>query len=408
MGTPFSFSQNIDGRKVDLKIYFHYDLSQIDPNYMSNRQALNLADSLLRDSLFISTLRTIEITAQSSPEGSVEHNKKLSERRRESLEQYFIASHPQIDPSLWSFKSVAENWELFHQHLVEDVNLPHREEILSISAGSREADNKEWLLKTMYDGQPWQYIKENILPSQRFGASVLFIPLFDPPAEPEPEPIPEPIAPEKQEIVVEKEEIIPTIEPITQAEPEEIVPTVLFALKTNLLLDAVTAVNLAAEIPIGNRLSVVGEVIYPWWRSWPNNFTMQIESYHAELKYWLGERTRDNRLAGWSVGAYGGWGRYDIQLFREEGVQGDFYDLGAQICYSHPIAKNLHLEYSLGLGYLSTDYNDYQMTYATDEFGDVKVIPYPWINSSLKSLFPSRVGVSLVWHITSSKKGGAE
>ncbi len=383
---------------VDIKIYFHYDKAHIDPTYMDNQQTLHLVDSLLSDSLYISTLSRIEVSAQSSPEGAVGYNEQLSERRRLSLKEYFTTNYPQIDPTLWSFSAIAENWDLFHQHLQDDLNLPNRERVLSISASDRSADAKEWLLKTMNDGEEWLYIAENILPSHRFGASVLFIPLLPSIVESStavtPKPVIEPLEPQQYS-------------PIVQQQQQT---KLLFALKTNLVLDVVSVVNIAAEIPIAERWSVVGEVVYPWWRNWPANFTMQIESYHAEVKYWLGDRSTKDQLQGWSVGLYGGFGLYDIQPFSEEGVQGDFFDVGAQICYSHPITKSkrLYLEYALGLGYMSTDYKDYYMAYDTEEFGDIKVIPYPWITSKLRCILPSRLGVSLVWHIGTKAKGGAK
>lgn len=389
------------GRSVDIKIYFPYDEFAIDANYMENRENLRVVDSLLRDTAYLKTLSRVEIIAQSSPEGRVEYNERLSERRRLSLEEYFTTNYPQINDSLWSFGSVAENWDLFHQHLVEDMSIPNRAQVLSVSESDLEADKKEWLLKTMNVGRPWVYIKENILPLQRFGASVLFIPTM------EALPIDHAIE-EQQDIVIqpiiEEQVRVSYIEPV---EPEILSPKVLFALKTNLLWDAASVINLAAEIPIGNRFSVVGEVVYPWWRNHPNNLTLQIESYHGELKYWLGERSRENRLTGWSFGVYGGVGRYDVQIFSEEGAQGDFYDLGAHIGYSHSIAKNLYLEYTLGLGYISTNYNDYYMAYDTEEFGTIKVISYPWMNNKLSSVLPTRLGVSLVWHINSNGKGGS-
>ncbi len=97
-----------------------------------------------------------------------------------------------------------------------------------------------------------------------------------------------------------------------------------------------------------------------------------------------------------------------MQPFSEEGVQGDFFDVGAQLSYSHPInrSKRLYLEYSLGVGYISTDYNDYHMAYDTPEFGDIKVIQYPWMNNKLRSVLPTRLGVSLAWHVFSRSKGG--
>ncbi|MFI3277464.1 MAG: DUF3575 domain-containing protein [Rikenellaceae bacterium] len=382
---------------VDVKIYFHYDKAHIDPTYMDNQQSLQLVDSLLSDSLYLSTLRRINIMAQSSPEGKVSYNERLSERRRLSIKEYFTTKYPQIDSTLWSFNAVAENWDLFHQHLQEDANLPDREQILSISSSDRNADDKEWILKKMNDGKPWRYIAENILPLHRFGASVLFIPLA-PPAIAKP-------------ITIAPHRIIEPLEPLQY----QYVPTkqqrakLLFALKTNLALDVLSVINIAAEIPIAERWSVVGEVIYPWWRNWPANYTMQIESYHAEVKYWLGDRSTKEQLQGWSAGLYGGFGRYDIQPFSEEGVQGEFFDIGAQVCYSHPITKSrrFYMEYALGIGYISTNYNDYYMAYDTEEFGDIKVIPYPWMNSKLRSVLPTRLGVSLVWHIGTKAKGGS-
>ncbi len=385
------------GHLVDVNIYFPYDEVQIDSMYMENRQNLHLVDSLLKNTLYISTLREIDVIAQSSPEGSIEYNERLSEQRRASLEEYFTTNYPNIDPSLWSFQSVAENWDFFHEHLIEDTNIPNRDEVLAIAASDRNADAKERLLRQLDNGVPWLYIKEHILPLHRFGASVLFV------------PIQEIQAPQES---IEIAEITETIEPAEAIEYNTPTPTqeqsrgALFAIKTNLLLDVVTVINLGVEIPIGERFSVVGEVVYPWWRNWDQNLTLQIESYHAEVKYWLGDRSKREQLTGWSAGLYGGWGRYDLQPFSEEGVQGDFFDIGGEIGFSHSIARNLHMEYTIGVGYISTDYNDYYMAYDTEDYGDIKVIPYPWMNSKLRSVLPTRCGVSLVWIIGSNTKGG--
>ncbi len=391
-------AQNRAGREIDIKIYFPYDESHIDSTYMANGDNLRLIDSLLKDSAYISTISKIEVSAQSSPEGRVSYNESLSKRRKESLQKYFTSKYPHTDSQLWSFSAMAENWELFHQHLVEDENLPLREQILAISESDKEPDSKEWLLKNLDDGRAWSYIKEQILPSQRFGASVLFIPITYTPIARRQTKVESNLATQQFMVAMPSTSIAMA--------GDDIESKLLIALKTNLVLDALSVINIGVEVPIGERWSVVGEIVYPWWRSWEQNFTMQIESYHAEVKYWLGDRSTKEQLQGWSVGAYGGWGLYDIQIFSEDGVQGDFYDVGAQLCYSHPIAKNLNLEYTLGLGYVSTNYNDYNMAYDTEEFGDIKVIPYPWMNNTLRSILPTRLGISLVWHIKSSTEGG--
>lgn len=380
---------NTNGHYIDVKIYFPYDEAYIDPAYMGNYETLVRVDSLLSDSVYVSTLRRVEISAQSSPEGTVIYNERLSARRIYALREYFVTYYPDIDYSIWSFSSVAENWDLFRQHLVEDENLPESERIMAIVDSNRDPDAKEWLLKTMDGGRPWEYIKKHILPSQRFGASILFIPVaYTPLALPAKVTNSLSSTPERETLVLPAEE------------PSK----VLLAIRTNLVMDVASVVNLAVEVPIGERFSLAAEVVYPWWRSWPNNFTMQIESYHGEAKYWLGDRSRREKLTGWSVGLYGGWGRYDVQPFTEEGVQGEFYDFGAMVGYSLPLSNSFNLEFNLGFGYLDTEYKDYYMAYDTEEYGDIKVIPYPWMNNTLKAFIPTRGGISLVWNIKS--KGG--
>ncbi len=387
--TTIVCAQNGGGREIDVKIYFSYDQTHIDPTYMANHTTLLVIDSLLRDSQYLATLSNIRVSVQSSPEGSVSYNRRLSERRCRVLEEYFAQNYPHVDAELWSFEAVAENWAEFRLHLAEDAELPNREQVLSIVDGEREPDAKEWLLKKMNHGETWQYIRQHILPQQRFGASVIFVPLVHVPLAQQPEFAQS--APPQM-----------SMPGYTPPPSEEL----LVAVKSNLVLDLLTVVNIAAEVPIGEHWSVVGEVAYPWWRSWRANYTMQIESYHAEVKYWLGDRTMREQLEGWSVSAYGGWGRYDIQPFTKRGVQGEFSDFGLELGYSHPIARNLNLEYTVGLGYVSTRYEDYRMVRNTDKYGDIKVIPYPWMKNSVRTLLPTRCGVSLVWLIRTKRGGG--
>lgn len=50
---------------------------------------------------------------------------------------------------------------------------------------------------------------------------------------------------------------------------------------------------------------------------------------------------------------------------------------GLSIGYSHAIGKSFNLQYQVGVGYLQTDYKNYQMMYDT-KYGNVKVFEYPW------------------------------
>ena len=182
----------------------------------------------------------------------------------------------------------------------------------------------------------------------------------------------------------------------------------LFALKSNLLFDALGFVNLGVEVPLGQRFSLGADAVFPWWSNPRKDFTMQMLEAELSAKYWFGERAGKEALTGLFAGIYAGAGYYDFQLGRltdGNGVQGDVFLLaGLQAGYAHKIGRNLRLEYSAGLAYLKTEYYEY-ISVKDTKFGNIKVIPYPWQAKRTSGVMPTKLSVSLVWMI-SSKKGG--
>lgn len=182
----------------------------------------------------------------------------------------------------------------------------------------------------------------------------------------------------------------------------------LFALKSNLLFDALGFVNLGVEVPLGQRFSLGADAVFPWWSNPRKDFTMQMLEAELSAKYWFGERAGKETLTGLFAGIYAGAGYYDFQLGHltdGNGVQGDVFLLaGLQAGYAHKIGRNLRLEYSAGLAYLKTEYYEY-ISVKDTKFGNIKVIPYPWQAKRTSGVMPTKLSVSLVWMI-SSKKGG--
>lgn len=185
------------------------------------------------------------------------------------------------------------------------------------------------------------------------------------------------------------------------------------ALKSNLLYDLVAAPNIALEVPMGDRWSVAGEWIFPWWTTCnsdaednPRN-TYQLLNGNLELKYWLGDRSRRDLLTGWSVGLYAGGGLYDLE-YETKGYQGEFFIASGVMCgFAHPInsSRSLRLEYSLGVGFLQTDYRYYEEHYGVNgEWHTIHMLSgrYSWIG-------PTSAKVSLVWLLNSrDKRGGVQ
>lgn len=111
-------------------------------------------------------------------------------------------------------------------------------------------------------------------------------------------------------------------------------------------------------------------------------------------------------VAGWATGSGGiAWrdislelmpkgGIYDFQ-FKGDGYQGRYYAAsGLTYGYAKQIARHLSFEFSLGIGYLTTEYKKY-----TPYEGDLV-----WKSSARYNFIgPTKAKVSLVWLITARR-----
>ena len=179
-----------------------------------------------------------------------------------------------------------------------------------------------------------------------------------------------------------------------------------FAIKTNLLYDAASVLNIGAEAPIGDRWSVAFEWVTPWWSSYEKQKYLQLMYGSLEGRYWFGNRENRPQLTGWFAGIAAGGGVYDLMYDAMNGIQGEFSTCGAVAGFAHAINSSgtLRLEYSLGLGWMGTEY----VKYWWDEFDYTLVAPSPqtWRTNWFG---PTKVQVSLVYMLKiRSKVSGRE
>lgn len=381
-----------------LTVLFRVDQTEIDPDYMDNRFALEAIGKLLVTEK-ISWIDSLKITAYASPEGESEYNLKLSQKRADAVAAYLIRNYPDLEVSRITRKGLGENWRGVTELSKKDPNLPARELVISLLESPMEDDQRETQIKALDQGRPYRYMRHHYFDKLRVGSSVsiLFMPdtpmLVAAPAE---------IAAPEEVFHSEmpKPLLAADIPPYRRA----------FALKTNLLFDLATLFNLELEVPIGKRWSVMGEWIFPWWGGLGNRggvsplpvysekLTLQMLSGGLELRYWFKRsqqldrkaQTWDdyNPLCGWFAGVYGGGGLYDLQ-FRGDGFQGEsYFSAGISTGYAHPISKQLHLEYSVGFGYLETEYRRYE------PIDGHKV----WVHDGRTTwIGPTKAKIALVW-----------
>lgn len=178
----------------------------------------------------------------------------------------------------------------------------------------------------------------------------------------------------------------------------------LLAIKTNFLFDAALMPNIEVELPLHKRWSLNGELLFPWWLADGDKYCLQILMGSLEGRYWLGNRENREVLTGHFLGLYAGGGKYDLQWNRN-GYQSELFTAaGVSYGYAHKIARNLRLEYSIGVGLLHTHYKHYHTldNYKTLLWQDNG--RYTWLG-------PTKLKISLVWLLNrqvKTQKGGGQ
>ncbi|MGL4518241.1 MAG: DUF3575 domain-containing protein [Phocaeicola sp.] len=390
--------------KEHIILYFQFDKFTLDGDYLTNRTAFARLHELLENELLMSSLDSIQIRSYSSPEGPALYNEKLALKRAQALESY-LREYKLKDFSIpLQLSSLGENWEGLSQMVLQDNNLPSRNEVLEILNSQDSFNKKEVRLKALHSGKPWKYISQTILPYLRGASCVVFF--IDPLKVEELTP---PVLVEEP-ILVEEPTEEPVKEVVTLVTPKMVRP---LAAKTNLLFDLATILNVEVEVPIGRRFSVAGEWIFPWWLFENDQNCLEVLSGNLEARYWFKPNyskqdpllKKHNPLTGWFIGLYGGGGLYDLE-WKREGYQGEFFIAsGISGGYVMPLRRNFNMEFSLGLGVLRTKYRHYHAEYCDidSRWHLIKQHSgtYTWVG-------PTKAKVSLVWypHFNLKRKGG--
>lgn len=365
---------------AEVTLYYRYDKYNLDATYLSNREAFAELDRLVE--LYRHNIDSVVVVAYASPEGTVAYNQRLSERRAATMKNYLLDTYPDVDFVDMRVHPNGEDFDGLIRMVEADKKMPHKKEALKIlRASGVSADQKIRNLIKLRGGYPYSYIKKHILPYLRTAATFFFYytpttaapialaaieaPLLPPPhsailhtpKHTPKEEISEPTA-QQPPLPATKEPQEPEEQPQVQqpAEPSHRY----MALKTNLLFDAIGAVNVGLEWPIGQRYSLDLSWICPWWLDKEWDWCYQLLWGEVEGRYWLGDRTKRDQLHGHFVGLYAGGGLYDFQWRAEDGYQGEFF-LAAGLSYgiAMPLGKSWNMELEVGFGYLQSDYRHY-------------------------------------------------
>jgi len=379
----------VSGQEIrdSVKVYFRQGSSGLDLSFRENRLVLDRIAERLRANHRQVPYRLLQVmvVGGASPEGGVALNRRLSEKRAGVLFDY-LARHGFLPDSLRQYRFLGRDWLGLVRLAERDKGVPYREETLEllreiakeVTSGRPSSEDPLRRLQRFRGGVPYKYMYVRLFPELR--ASGLYLVHVYPGR----------LRPLGLDTIVPITSLSPreTIQ-MEEREPARVKSPFYMGLKTNLLYDALAIPNAGVEFYLGWNWSVSGHWMYAWWKTDRRHWYWRTYGGDIALRKWFGRQAHDKPLTGHHIGVYGQLVTYDFET-GGRGYLGDrwSYGGGLEYGYSHPIARRLNLDFTLGGGYLGGEYKKYV---PEDDC-------YVWQATKQRHwVGPTKAEVSLVW-----------
>ena len=403
-------------------IYFRPGYSLLELSYRdnaANMKALTQGIQTIKGNPCVQ-LQHIRILSAASPEGNSALNKRVAKRRGERLRDY-LKETLVLPDSIFTVSSAGEDWQGLAA-LIAKEKTPWRNKALQIirhtpewiTRNGKVVDGRKRQLQNLDGGKAWKYMLDNHFYTLRTGA-VVVCEVKTLAAESTPsaaEASLEQARSEQARLESASQQSasqspssppFPAIPSQVHPSSESQAPPVAsyFALKSNLLYDALLVPNLSLEASIGSGWTLGAGGMLAWWSKDAKHRYWRIYGGDLEIRKYFGTLSKSKPLQGHHLGIYGDFLTYDFE-FGAKGYQSKAtYAAGIKYGYSHPIANRLNLDFALGIGYLHSNYKTYVPRDGCYVYQETK---------KRKWLGPTQAEISLVWLLgkgnTNKKKGG--
>ena len=393
-------------------IYFRPGYSLLELSYRdnaANMKALTQGIQTIKGNPCVQ-LQHIRILSAASPEGNSALNKRVAKRRGERLRDY-LKETLVLPDSIFTVSSAGEDWQGLAS-LIAKEKTPWRNKALQIirhtpewvTRNGKVVDGRKRQLQNLDGGKAWKYMLDNHFYTLRTGAIVV-CEVKTLAAESTPSAAEASLEQARSEQASQSPSSPPFPAIPSQVHPssESQSPPVAsyFALKSNLLYDALLVPNLALEASIGSGWTLGAGGMLAWWSKDAKHRYWRIYGGDLEIRKYFGTLAKSKPLQGHHLGIYGDFLTYDFE-FGAKGYQSKAtYAAGIKYGYSHPIANRLNLDFALGIGYLHSNYKTYVPRDGCYVYQETK---------KRKWLGPTQAEISLVWLLgkgnTNKKKGG--
>lgn len=328
-----------DTTAISLK--FRVNSTVLEHGVQHNAVMMNRIDSIAS----ARRVDSITITAYASPEGPEEHNETLAEQRAKVAYQYVKDRFP---AAVISLQPEGENWSGLIRAVTNDTVIPDRQRVLDILTEPVGHRTIKEVIRRFAGTPTYNYIVNSVLPQLREACITFHYTRID--------------------TLILKSKALPaiTVEPLVLARAEIPVARYLavprsehkrFAIKTNLIYLAALMINVEGEYYFSPKFSLNLEWQYAWWDNSQQHRYYRIATVSPEFRYWFHRKSMDQGHFG---GVYVAAGIYEFMRNERLGIQGEFFvAAGLSYGYMMPLSRALNLEFSLGVGYMMTEFRQY-------------------------------------------------
>ncbi|MGL5227583.1 MAG: DUF3575 domain-containing protein [Bacteroidales bacterium] len=132
------------------------------------------------------------------------------------------------------------------------------------------------------------------------------------------------------------------------------------AIKTNILHDAAMIPNIGVELCFPHQWSLNASWNCAWWDN--NNKHRYWRTYGGEIeaRKWHGRLAQEYPLRGHHTGLFMMAGMYDFEWGHAGYMNDLYYGIGVSYGYAVKLARNLSLDFGVGIGYLCGTYFKYR------------------------------------------------
>ena len=305
---------------------------------------------------------SVAFCGTTSPEGSVQLNRQLSQKRLEALEN-IVRSKVNIPEQLISRNDFHIPWDEL-KIWVRNSDIAQKQTVLEIidqrprmvtDRNGLTVDARMQELRILDDGRVWEVLTKRFFVDMRSASAVITTSRkgdFGAVDMPDEETI------DLQQAIIPQSE--PESEPITEPECiETFMPHI--HLKTNALGWGLAMINLAAEVDICEHLSFALPIYYSGMNYFTYNLKFRIIGFQPELRGWL-----SGRNDGVFFGAHFGVAWYDFAFrgkyrYQDHNRNTPALGGGVSVGYRMPISKNNRwkVEFTIGGGAYRLHYDTF-------------------------------------------------